>query len=357
MRLTRVICRNFRSLTSVDFTPGPGVNVIHGQNAQGKTTLLEAVLYAATTKSHRTATETELVRHGEDRFHVRIEAEHDGESLDIEANWWNGAKRFKVNGVAQGRLSDLLGRLKVVLFCPDDVALVKGSASVRRRLMDMELSQLQPVYLAALQQYRQALRQRNELLRAAAPDGEMLDVWEVQLVRHGQTLMEARAAFVAELSELAEGVYRTIAGNESLSMAYLPDVRRAEDLAATLARARAADLRQRMTGRGPHRDDLELLIDGQPARVFGSQGQQKSAVLALKLAEVELVRRRAGVWPVLMLDEVLAELDPERARRLFAAVPEGVQSLITTTQPEHPLRGGVPAPDMFRMEGGRLERE
>ncbi len=359
MRLTRVVCRNFRSLAAVDFAPVPGVNVVCGRNAQGKTSLLEAVVYAATTRSHRTQTDTELARHGEEEFHVRLEAgaETAAAPVVVEANWWRGAKRFKVNGIPQGRLSDLLGRVKVVLFCPDDLALVKGAASVRRKLLDMELSQLSPPYLFALQQYRQALRQRNELLRRGEPEGALLDVWDVQLITHGRALMEARAAYIAELSELAAEMYRRIAEAEPLAAAYLPDVRTPDELAQTLARGRASDVRQRLTGRGPHRDDLELLVAGRPARTYGSQGQQRSAVLALKLAEVELVRRRAGTLPTLMLDEVLAELDADRARSLFAAIPEGTQSLVTTTQTAEPLRGMGVDFAVFRMEGGCLGQE
>ena len=154
MRLTRVVCRTFRRLADVDFAPTPGVNVVSGENAQGKTSLLEAVLYAATTKSHRTAQESELSAHGGEGFHVRIEAERAGRPVDIEVNWWRGEKRFKINGVPQTRLSDILGRVNVVLFVPDDAALVKGAASVRRRFLDMELSQISPPYMAALQQYR-----------------------------------------------------------------------------------------------------------------------------------------------------------------------------------------------------------
>ena len=355
MRLIRVVCRTFRRLADVDFAPTPGVNIVSGENAQGKTSLLEAVLYAATTKSHRTAQETELPAHGGEGFHLRIEAERGGHPVDIEVNWWRGEKRFKINGVAQTRLSDILGRINVVLFVPDDAALVKGAASVRRRFLDMELSQISPPYLAALQLYRQALRQRNELLRAASPAGDMIDLWDAQLARHGQVLCAARAAFVEELSALAGPVYAGIAGGEPMAVAYEPDVRPGDDIAAALARSRATDLRQRMTTRGPHRDDLDMIIAGQSARSFGSQGQQKTAVLAMKLAEVELVRRRTGEPPVLMLDEVLAELDPHRARRLFEAVPADTQVLATTTRPELPAGISGAAPALYRIHGGSLE--
>ena len=356
MRLTRVVCRTFRRLADVDFAPAPGVNVVSGENAQGKTSLLEAVLYAATTKSHRTAQDSELATHGGEGFHLRVEAERAGRPVDIEVNWWRGEKRFKINGIAQTRLSDILGRINVVLFVPDDAALVKGAASVRRRFLDMELSQISPPYLAALQQYRQALRQRNELLRAVSPAEDMIDLWDVQLAQYGQTLSTVRAAFVEELSALAGPLYAGIAGGEPMTAVYEPDVKSNDTIAAALARSRAADLRQRVTTRGPHRDDMELLIDGRPARTFGSQGQQKTAVLAMKLAEVELVRRRTGEVPVLMLDEVLAELDPHRARRLFESIPGDTQVLATTTRPELPAGVAGSEPALFRIHGGILER-
>lgn len=356
MQLTRLHCRGFRGLADIDAAPGPGLNILSGANAQGKTSVLEAILYAATTRSHRTAADEELVQYGGSEFHIQIEAVAGERPLQIEAHWWKRAKRFKVNGVAQTRLSDILGRLCVIFFAPEDIALVKGAASGRRLFLDMELSQMQIPYLRALQQYRQALRQRNELLRRQCEDPELYIPWETQLAEHGKALITERSACVRDLSEIAGPLYSRIVEDEPLALSYRPDVADSDTLAGLFDETRRGDLLRRATGRGPHRDDVEILIGNKPARAYGSQGQQKSAALVLKLAEVELMRRRMGEYPVVLLDEALAELDARRASSLFSAVPAGAQTLITTAQPAQLPALTDKSLQHFYIEGGRLEQ-
>ena len=357
MHLIQFMCTGFRILTEICFEPAPGINVIVGDNAQGKTSLLEAILFAATARSHRTNIETELVRHGESWFQLRARAARSDREIALELNWWKGVKRFKVNGVLQTRVSDILGKLNVVLFSPEDIIHVKGAGANRRRFLDMELSQISPAYLNALQQYRQVLRQRNELLRGESPNPDLLDAWDAQLAEHGIVLTREREDFVRELSKRATDAYKHIAGGEKLSLAYQPDVAPGESLGAVLAKTRATDVRRGATTRGPHRDDLLIEVAGQPARSFGSQGQQKTAALALRIAEIELVRERTGEYPVLMLDEVLAELDEHRSRLLFDAVDAQVQCVITTaaaaTHPAVFHREDA----VYRIERGVLEKQ
>jgi DNA replication and repair protein RecF len=330
MRLTHLRCRSFRCLRDIDFAPGADLNVIRGRNAQGKTSLLEAILFAATSKSHRTTVETELANRDSGEFHIHLTVQREDREVTVEIHWWKGQKRVKINGAAQSRLSDLLGKVRVVLFAPEDIALVKSGSAMRRRFMDMALAQVAPAYLAALQQYRQILRQRNELLRMPRPDPAQLDVWDTQLARDGAVLIRARAEFVRELDELAAGAYARISGGESLRMSYLPDCP-PDRLADVLGAKRENDIRRKMTLHGPHRDEIEIAIAGAPARSQASQGQQKSAALAIRLAEMNLVHRRTGERPILLLDEVLAELDAQRARQLFDAIPDSAQCFITTT--------------------------
>lgn len=357
MWLTQLTCRRFRCLGDIDFTPEPGLNIIHGDNAQGKTSLLEAVLYACTARSHRTGNEQELTRHGEDGFSITAEARRSDRDVKLEAHYWRKAKRFKVNGVAQSRISDILGRIHTVFFCPEDVALVKGSATVRRRFLDMELAQINPRYLAALQQYRQVLKQRNSLLKQYKPDPGLLEVWEAQLVPHGEFLMEERARFVRDLSTQAADAYQRIAAQEPLALHYAPDMDAGENLASLLARTRDTDIRRRQTTRGPHRDDVEIAIGEKSARIYGSQGQQKSAALALKLAEIALIHQQTGEHPILMLDEVLAELDAHRAQRLFEALEDKVQCLVTTTERELAEKTGGRPYRRYQMTRGHLEAQ
>lgn len=330
MRLTQIHCRSFRCLRAIDLVPGPEINLIRGKNAQGKTSLLEAILFAATSKSHRTTIESDLVQAGSEEFHVRIEVQRTQREVTLETHWWKGQKRVKINGAAQKKLSDLLGKVSVVLFAPEDIALIKSGSALRRRFLDMALSQLDSAYLAALQNYRQVLKQRNELLRAFKPDPGLLDVWDVQLAREGQIVVERRTEFVQELSVLASEAYGRIAAGEALTLAYAPDCP-AAGLADMLRAKRDSDIRRKMTVHGPHRDDIEIAVAGTPARSHASQGQQKSAALALRLAEMGLAHARTGELPILLLDEVLAELDAQRAAQLFDAIPAGAQCFVTTT--------------------------
>lgn len=357
MRLIKFKTQNFRCLAELAFEPAPGVNVICGNNAQGKTSLLEAILYTATSKSHRTSSDAELARHGAGSFHLSAQVLRADRELTVEAAWWQGAKRFKVNGVAQARISDILGKLAVVLFSPEDIGLVKGAAAGRRRFIDMELSQVSPPYLHALQQYRQALRQRNELLRGEHVAPELIEPWEEQLSRHAAVIVKERGLFLEELARHAAESYAGITGGEQLALRYIPDVPADAPLAQVLRRTRQSDIRRQSTARGPHRDDAEIEIAGRPARSFGSQGQQKTAALALKLAEINLIRERTGEYPVLMLDEVLSELDAVRSRLLFGAIPEEVQCLLTTTTVTRPELVFGPHCTLYEIEGGRLEKK
>ena len=354
MDITRFTCNAFRCLHNVDIALSPAFNVIQGGNAQGKTSLLEAILFATTSKSHRTTNESDLVAHGTEGFQIHLAVHRADRTIKMDANVYQGAKRFKVNGVAQSRVSDILGKVNTVFFSPEDITLVKGSASQRRKFLDMELSQLHVPYLTALQQYRQVLRQRNELLRRHQVDAALLEVWEQQLVQHGSVLIEKRGNFIEELTPLAVEAYHGIAGKETLTLQYLADIKPSEDFAQVLEQQRKTDIRRKVTTRGPHRDDIDLMIDGQPARSKASQGQQKSAALALKLAELEWVRQRVGEYPILMLDEVLAELDPERSAQLFKAIPHEVQCIITTTQPDLEAMLQDRPVKMFKIEQGKV---
>ncbi len=355
MRLTHLHCRAFRCLDEIDLAPAPGLNVIRGNNAQGKTSILEAIYYAATARSHRTNADPELVEYGKEAFHVTMRAQRRDREATIEASWWKGAKRFKLNGVAQLRLSDILGKINVVLFTPEDLELIKGGAAERRRYLDVELSQLSPAYLAALQSYRHALRQRNELLRKGNPDDAQMDVWDKQLAAHGELVIAERAAGISELSGYARDSYENIARHEPMSLAYDPNVVPGERFDEVLRKARQTDIRRGMTTHGPHRDDIKILVGGHPARSHASQGQQKSAALAMKLAGLELIHRRTGEYPILMLDEVLSELDDDRAARLFTGIDESVQCIVTTTELDGRRQPFTRDATEFRISQGRIE--
>ena len=332
MYLKKLKCQGFRSLHRLTIEPGPGLNVIRGANAQGKTTVLEALLYLATSRSHRTTVDRELVGHGDLGFRIEAEIERKDRTVKLYAAYWDKVKRFSINGVPVTKISEILGRINVVFFAPEDVSIVRGSASDRRLYIDMGLSQLDNAYVRALQSYRTVLRQRNELLRNDRPDPAQLDVWDAQLAEHARRVTAARAHYVDSLAPYAKEAYHTIAEDEQFGLKYAPDIATDADPLKVYQETRERDIRRGHTSRGPHRDDLQFRIEEEAARSFGSQGQQRSAALAMKLAEARLAQQRTGEYPILMLDDVLSELDDDRARRLMTALPKDQQCLLTTTE-------------------------
>jgi DNA replication and repair protein RecF len=236
------------------------------------------------------------------------------------------------------------------------VGIVRGAATERRTFLDMELSQLNPGYLHALQQYRQVLRQRNELLRSPRVDGDILAPWDIQLAQWATVLIRDRRLFVSALDERTQEAYELVSGGERLGLRYIPNIRPDENPLDILQRGRDTDLRRGLTMRGPHRDDLEFTVANEAARAFASQGQQRTAALALKLADAALVHARTGEYPILMLDDVLSELDANRSRRLFRALSPGMQCLLTTTDlvENRDLFGSKAV--HYRIKGGHLAR-
>lgn len=335
MRLRHLRLKNHRNYAQLDLSPGAGVNVFIGANGQGKTNLLEAVAMLALSSSPRARREVELV--GPIGPGSRIEAEvESGASktelsitLDVEAD--RARRTIEVDGIRR-RAVDLPGRFRVTLFWPDDLGLVKGGPELRRRFLNQMLVQVESGYARALAGLRRVLEQRNSLLkRIAAGEGgeEMLEAWNTELVRVGSEIAAARAKAVEELAPEAVRCHAEIAAQEGLEIRYLgPPVNLAEAVNNSLAE----DLRRGTTSVGPHRDDLKILLGGEDARSYGSQGQQRTAVVSLKLAEAALIHRRTGERPVLLLDDVLSELDGERRAALLGEVAAGGQVIITSVE-------------------------
>ncbi|OLC05232.1 MAG: hypothetical protein AUI15_00040 [Actinobacteria bacterium 13_2_20CM_2_66_6] len=335
MRLRRLRLRNHRNYARLELTPGPGINVFIGPNGQGKTNLLEAVAMLALSSSPRARREHELV--GPVGPGSRIEAEvasgemtrHLSIALDVEGD--RTRRTIEVDG-ARRRAVDLPGQFRVTLFWPDDLGLVKAGPEMRRRFLNQMLVQVEPGYARALAGLRRVLEQRNSLLkRIASGEGgeDMLEAWNTELVRVSTEIVGARAKAVAELEPDATRCHGQIAAGERLEIAYEGPP---ENLAEAVHNSIAEDLRRGSTSIGPHRDDLSIRLDGQEARSFGSQGQQRTAVVSLKLAEAALIERRAAERPVLLLDDVLSELDGERRAALLHQVAAGGQVILTSVE-------------------------
>jgi len=331
--LRRLQLRNHRNYALLDISMEPGVNVFIGANGQGKTNLLEAVAILALSASPRTRRDVELVGPVAPASRIEADVESAGRRMEltiaISVEGERARRTIEVDG-ARRRAVDLPGHFRVALFWPDDLGLIKAGPEQRRRFLNQLLVQVEPGYARALSGLRRILEQRNSLLKRIAAGEEAvdsLDVWNVELARVGSEVATARAAAVRELAPSATRCHAEIGAGERLEIEYLgpPD-----DLAAAVHNSVADDLRRGSTSVGPHRDDVRVLLDGHDARGYASQGQQRTAVVSLKLAEAELVARRTGERPVLLLDDVLSELDLERRAALLRQVRNGGQVVITS---------------------------
>ncbi len=338
MWVKRLRLRWFRNYALLDQVLSPGATLLVGDNAQGKTNLLEAVLLLCVGRSHRTPRERELIYEGASFSIARIDMQRAGIDHRLELRMRvHGNRQVLLDDVPAKKIGELMGRLNAVLFSPEDLKMIKEGPSERRRFVDMELSQLRPAYFYAIQRYRIALKQRQRVLAEWDRNPSLratIEDWDEQLAVEGVTIMSMRRAFIEELSRTASGHQLAMTGGrEQLGVLYQPalegDVTKSAYLDA-LARKRAEDIRRKTTHVGPHRDDIVIAIDGRDARVFASQGQQRTAALALRLSEVDIIRAATGDAPVLMLDDVFSELDEHRRHQLLASI-RGAQVLITAT--------------------------
>jgi DNA replication and repair protein RecF len=353
---------DFRNFHTLEVPLNKGINIIHGDNAQGKTNLLEAVGICATGRSARALTDADMIRFGTPNAHVRAVYERNTTQTQadifIQREQGNTKKYVSIDRVPITKWSDFLGRLMVVSFSPDDLQLIKSSPAVRRIFMDAEICQLNPVYYNDLREYNRALKQRNHLLkqlkRDEAESTEELSVWDEQLVKHGQRIYSTRTAFVSQMEAITQEIHASMTqGSEALSMTYKPNIENIDEYMAILQVNHKRDILQGSTSSGIHRDDILFEINDTPARIFGSQGQQRTVVLSVKLAEAVLVRQTAGDYPVLLLDDVLSELDKSRQQYLLKQI-EPMQVLLTCTGVEDIIGKLTNDVKIMKMEEGQI---
>lgn len=416
MRLEKLYLHDFRNYSRAEVTLAPGVNVFVGQNAQGKTNLLEAIALLSTGRSHRGARDAEMIRWGASGFLVKAQVRRTYGSFQLEFSYQAGEnvrgtgaqKAAYLNGGLVRRLSEAIGNLTTVLFSPADLDLIQGSPAARRRYLDIQLSQAGGGYLQVLARYNRALLQRNAMLRQVREEGpgapragrpgikvpgtnsatagrweawgnELLVPWDAELVAAGALLTAYRSQAVSQLAPLAAAAHNAISGGvDRLDVTYVPGSFSAEcdqaigpdwsaaaggvrgikleeakeSFARALTRSQRTDIARGQTTIGPHRDDLLLKINGVDARTFGSQGQQRTAALALKLAELEFIRLKTGEYPVLLLDDVFSELDSERRKLLLELLAGDVQKVITATGTEGVSWDSLPGAALFEVRTG-----
>ncbi len=352
--------KNYRNYDRLIIEFSSGTNILYGDNAQGKTNILEAVYLGATTKSHRGSKDKEIIRFGENESHIRIHLmkQDIGHQIDMHL------KKSRTKGAAIDRIpikrsSDLLGFVPVIFFSPEDLSIIKNGPSERRKFLDIELSQLEKMYLHQLSSYNRVMAQRNNLLKQLAYQRELLDTldsWDLQLVKYGSEVIRYRQKFIEDLNEIIREIHKNLTGKkEKIVLKYDYSVNYDEFL-TVLQRKREIDLKYASTGAGPHRDDIEFLVNGIDIRKFGSQGQQRTAALSLKLAQIELVKRQTGETPILLLDDVLSELDSSRKNYLLDSIKD-IQTLITCTGLEEFINSHLQIDKMFQVKSGKIVRE
>lgn len=368
MKLTNLQLQNFRNYESVQIEFTDGVHVFIGENAQGKTNLMESIYALAMTKSHRTTNDKELIGWNKEFATIKGTVEKTTTKTNLELQFSKKGKIAKVNYLEQKRLSSYLGNLNVILFAPENLTLVKGSPQNRRKFVDMELGQMSSLYLYDLVEYNRVLKQRNTYLKQLAikkkqPD-EYLDVLSEMLSELASKIVFHRLDFMKQLEALAIPIHDQLSlGREKFSVSYHATIPLEDGLTASQMKeiymnqfkknqTREAD--QATTLIGPHRDDLIFYLNEVPVQTYGSQGQQRSTVLSLKLAEIELMKLSTGEYPLLLLDDVLSELDDDRQTHLIKAIENKVQTFITTTSLDGIKQQFINEPVVIPIEKGTI---
>lgn len=347
----------FRNYESLELDFHQGTNLFYGDNAQGKTNILESVYLCGTTRSHKGSKDREMIRFEQEEAHIRMELSKAEIPYRLDMHLKkNKSKGIAVNGVPVKKAGELIGIGNFIFFSPEDLNIIKNGPSERRRFLDMELCQLDKIYLHHLSNYTKALAQRNRLLKDIVfhPDyEEMLDIWDAQMVQYGCRLITAREKFVRELNEIICRIHSNLSGKkEELQVSYEKNAE-AQDFELLLKRGREKDLKTHVTGCGPHRDDLCFMIRGVDIRRFGSQGQQRTAALSLKLSEIEIVKKSIRDTPVLLLDDVLSELDGSRQRYLLENIND-IQTFITCTGVDEFVKNNFRIDRLFQVTDGKV---
>ncbi len=348
---------NYRNYENLQLNLNHGTNIFYGDNAQGKTNILESAYVSGTTKSHKGSRDKDMIRFGEMESHIRTVVEKNGMEYQIDMHLKkNRSKGIAINRIPIKKASELFGVLHMVFFSPEDLNIIKDGPAERRRFLDSEICQLDKIYLSDLTKYNKILNQRNKLLKDMIFHPELestLSVWDMQLTSYGKRIIKRRKQFIEELNEIVFDIHKNISGGrEELILKYEPNIEDSffED---ELNRAKTRDLKYTQTSVGPHRDDISFFIQDVDIRKFGSQGQQRTSALSLKLSEIELVKRSIHDTPVLLLDDVLSELDSNRQNYLLNSIHD-IQTLITCTGLDEFVRNRFQIDKIFEVVSGEV---
>ncbi|WP_407272313.1 DNA replication/repair protein RecF [Radiobacillus sp. PE A8.2] len=368
MHIHQLTLKNYRNYDDLKLKFDDKINVIIGENAQGKTNLMESINVLAFTKSHRTPRDKELIQWDKEYAKIEGSISKRKRNFPLEIVISAKGKKAKLNHLEQRRLSDYIGALNVVMFAPEDLNLVKGSPQVRRRFIDMEIGQIQPVYIYHLGQFQKILKQRNHFLKSnqrnKSYDQVMLQILTEQLIEHAAIIIEKRFIFLDLLRKWAAPIHHNISRQmEKLEITYNASINVSEqdnrEKIANIYMEKFNELENREVERGttlfgPHRDDLIFHVNGKDVQTYGSQGQQRTTALSLKLAEIELIHSEVGEYPILLLDDVLSELDDYRQSLLLHTIQGKVQTFVSTTSVDGIQHDTLKKAELFRVENGKI---
>lgn len=351
---------DFRNYENLNISFDEGTNILYGDNAQGKTNILEAIYVSATTKSHKGSKDREIINFDKEEAHIRTYLLKDNEEIKVDMHLRkNKSKGIAIDGQKIKKAADLMGLLNVVFFSPEDLSIIKNGPAERRRFADMELCQLDHFYLYNLNHYNKIINQRNKLLKDMYFHPELketLNIWDSQLVSFGSKIIERRKQFVEQLCEIIYDIHKNLSGGkEELLIEYEPDVS-IEEFEKKMKMNQERDIRLKQTTTGPHRDDFSFIVNGIDIRKYGSQGQQRTAALSLKLSEIELVKKISKDTPVLLLDDVLSELDSNRQNTLLNSIGN-IQTIITCTGLDEFINNRFTINKIFKVTNGSVNCE
>ncbi|MGF6376393.1 DNA replication and repair protein RecF [Clostridiales Family XIII bacterium PM5-7] len=365
MFIKRIEIKNFRNYKFLKREFHQNVNLILGNNAQGKTNLIESIYISSVGKSFRTNKDSEMVKFDKDSASIKIEAEKAYLDTSVEIIINKDAKKsIKKDGTNIKKTADLLENILIVIFSPEDLKIVKDEPEKRRKFIDRELCQIKPLYYDSLTNYKKILMQRNAYLKEEQIEHSILDLWDVQLAKYGGRIISIRKNFIEKISAFSGKIHQNITnGKESFLLEYNPNIDYVENINEQeeyvydeLKRAFRNDLRQRTTTKGPHKDDISFFVNGVNMRSYGSQGQQRTCALSLKLAELNLIKEETGEDAILLLDDVMSELDLERQEFLIKTLKDN-QLFITTTDIDDNLIQSFPEAKIIYVKQGKIEEE
>lgn len=362
MKIKSLKLKNFRNYDLLSLNFNEATNIFYGDNAQGKTNILESIYLTGTTKSHRGTKDRDMIKFGCEEAHIETIVEKNGTPFQIDMHLKkNSPKGIAINKIPIRRASELFGIIHLVFFSPEDLNIIKNGPSERRRFIDLELAQLDKLYLSNLSNYNRIVNQRNKLLKELSFQNrdnliETLDIWDMQLIHYGNKVMDSRRIFIQQINEIIIQKHRKLTGDkEQLIINYDPNISQGT-FKQVLKKNRDRDMKMKSTSVGPHKDDICFMVGDLDIRKFGSQGQQRTAALSLKLSEIELVKLIIKDTPILLLDDVLSELDKHRQNYLLDSIHD-IQTLITCTGVDEFVSNRFSINKLFHVQNGQVAKE